>query len=92
MNTALQHGDTRMQAYAQIEKELPRLQQMVLYALRVYRAHGLTAQETEGVTGLQQSTVSARLTELHSAGLIYDKGDRRKTRSGRNAVIWRVTE
>ena len=87
---ALSAGDTRMQAHASMAAHVPRLCKLVLYAFRTYRTAGLTCQEAEGVTGLEHSTCSARISELHAAGLIYDTGRRRKTRSGRSAAVWRV--
>ena len=82
-------GDTRLQAHAQIQPHLTRLQGLVLDAFELYR-DGLCAFEVEAVTSLRQSTVSARVNELVAAGLLVDSGARRKTRSGRSAAVYRV--
>lgn len=49
---------------------------------------GLTDQEIERETGLGGSTVRPRRRELECAGLVRDSGKRRKTESGRQAVVW----
>jgi hypothetical protein len=51
---------------------------------------GCTCDELEAVTGGRHQTVSARVRELVLSGDIHDTGDRRPTRSGRNARIYRI--
>ena len=87
---ALLRGDCSHQAALSIAPHRSRLQAVVLDALRLYRAEGLVAQEIEAVTGLRQSTVSARIRELVLSGAVYDSGLRRRTKSGRSAAVWRV--
>lgn len=89
---ALQHGDTRLAARDAIAASVPRLQKLVLYAFRTYRTAGLTCQECCTVTRMEHSTISARICELKAAGLIYATGRRRKTRSGRSACVYRISE
>jgi Fic family protein len=50
---------------------------------------GLTCDEVEVLTGLKHQTASARIRELALLGVIQENG-KRPTRSGRNAVIWRL--
>jgi len=87
---ALTASDTRLAAHRRIAPHKSRLCQVVLDAFTVYRAEGLTTQQAEGVTGLEHSTASARVVELVAAGLLYDSGTRRKTRSGRSAIVYKV--
>jgi hypothetical protein len=51
---------------------------------------GYTCDELEAITGGRHQTVSARVRELVLSGDIHDTGDRRPTRSGRNARIYRI--
>lgn len=59
---------------------------------RVFRLiqHGLTTDQVEEITGLSHQTASPRVRELAQANRIKDSGERRKTRSGRNAIVWVV--
>jgi len=86
---ALLRGDTRMLAFEAIIPHITPLQHILLEALKLHRTEGLTAQQAEDVTGLRQSTVSARLIELVRSGRAYTDGTR-KTRSGRSAAIYKV--
>lgn len=49
---------------------------------------GLTCDECEALLGMRHQTASARVRELRGLELIVDSGEKRKTRSGRNAVVW----
>jgi hypothetical protein len=53
---------------------------------------GATCDEVECVTDLKHQTASARVYELHTRGKIVDSGERRATRSGRDAIVWVVPE
>ncbi len=50
-------------------------------------ARGATGDEVEIASGLPHQTVSARITEAKHLGLIAPNGERRPTRSGRNAAV-----
>lgn len=50
---------------------------------------GMTCDEVEETTGLKHQTASARIRELALLGVIQSNG-KRPTRSGRNAVVWRL--
>jgi hypothetical protein len=41
---------------------------------------------------MRHQTCSARIYELHRKQWIHDSGRRRRTRSGRDAIVWAVTE
>lgn len=40
-------------------------------------------------TGMKPQSVSARMNELSEKGYVVDSGARRKTDTGRNAIVWR---
>jgi predicted ArsR family transcriptional regulator len=59
--------------------------------LRVIFEHrGLTCDEVEQILGLKHQTVSARIRELYALERLVESGERRKTRSGRSAIVWRA--
>lgn len=52
---------------------------------------GLTCDELESQMGGRHQTISPRVNELRDNGWIVDSGERRRTRSGRRAIVWRPT-
>jgi len=50
-----------------------------------------TCDELECMTGLPHQTASARIRELFQRGMVQDSGEKRQTRSGRNAIVWERT-
>ena len=54
--------------------------------------NGLTCDQVEELTNMRHQTASARIRELFVMGKIVDSGERRVTRSGRNAVVWKLKE
>jgi len=81
--------DTSRDAAKSIAPHLERLEAEVLGWLRWHG--GATADEIEQHTGLAGNTVRPRLVALRARGLVCDSGERRKTRSGRAAVVWKAT-
>ena len=61
-------------------------------AAKVYRhiveSGGATCDEIERATGMRHQTASARVRELREKGHIKDSDKRRRTRSGRQAIVW----
>jgi hypothetical protein len=51
-------------------------------------AKGMTADEISVLLELPAQSVSARINGLHRDAYIVDSGMRRKTRYGRNAIVW----
>lgn len=49
---------------------------------------GKTCYEIETEMALSHQTASARIWELRLDGLLKDSGERRKTSSNRNAIVW----
>ena len=79
-------SDTSEAAALSIEPLAGSLRAIVLSTLRVGGA--MTCDEIEVELAMRHQTASARIRELALAGHIYDDGQRRKTRSGRFAVVW----
>lgn len=52
-------------------------------------AGGLTTYQLTQVLGREHQTISARVNDLMKKGWIVDSGQRRKTGSGRNAIVWK---
>jgi len=59
----------------------------------VYRNDGvgMTVDALEQVLNRSHQSVSARVNELRNKGWVTDSGVRRKTRSGRPAIVWTPT-
>ena len=56
------------------------------------RGLGLTCDEIEMYLDRTHQSISARINELRDSGWIIDSGKRRKTRSGRAAIVWTPTQ
>jgi len=82
------HSDTSAAAAASVRPDQNRLQRVVYEALVGSEAGGMTDEELQAHTGLGPSTQRPRRVELVAAGDVVDSGRRRKTRSGRQAVVW----
>jgi hypothetical protein len=78
---------TSFEAAQSMKPHAPTIRQRV-FELIASCSVGRTADELEVVTGWRLHTITARITELAQAGRIEDVGERRKTRSGRKAIVW----
>lgn len=67
------------------------LQVIVLTALSAAGAHGMTDDEHEQVNGLRADSAGKRRLELARKGLVTLTADRRQTRRGAGAAVWRIT-
>jgi len=85
-------SDTSFNAAASVEELTGRLRRQVYSAIDKYGDRGLTCDEVEVALGLRHQTASARINELSNRAFIIDSGRRRKTRSGRDAVVWVVKQ
>jgi hypothetical protein len=83
--------DTSRQAAAEIAPRLSALQKDILRYLRA-RAGGGTCDELEETLGLRHQTCGPRLRELALSGAIVETKMRRRTRSGRKAIVWVARE
>ena len=79
--------DTSIAAYLSVNHNS--LMNRVLTQLEV-SSDGYTCDELEQVLKGKHQSVSASLTHAKKQGLIADTGKRRKTRSGRLAIVWDI--
>ena len=79
-------SETSIAAAVSVEPSIASWQGKVLALLR--EGDGLTDEEMQARLGLNPSTQRPRRIELVEAGLVRDSGQRRRTRSGRWAVVW----
>ncbi len=84
---AQRHSATSVAAAKAIEPNAETLRACVLAYLRAVKS-GATDEEIQEVTGMEGNTERPRRTELVRLGLVKDSGQVRKTRSGRDAVVW----
>ncbi|WP_298962490.1 hypothetical protein [uncultured Methylobacterium sp.] len=83
-------SSTSKEAAGSMKPRAAALRQLVLDTIRSHR-DGLTCDEVEALTGLRHQTASARICELRDVNVIVATGDKRPTRSGRNAAVYRVS-
>lgn len=81
-------SDTAQAAAEAIVDHVPIVRVRVLAALRDAGEEGLADHELQALIGGVWSTARTRRKELERDGLVYDSGLRRKTPSGRAAVVW----
>lgn len=48
-----------------------------------------TCEQIETALGMKHQTVSARIRDLVRENYLIDSGEKRKTSSGRNAILWK---
>src|SRR3990167_10637220 len=84
------HSDTSLAASRSMRKKLGQLHVMVMEAVRF---HGpLTDEELCDVLNLQGNTLRPRRRELQLMAYVIDSGKRKPTRSGRKAVVWKLSD
>lgn len=82
--------DTSDEAYASVIDEASRLRAEVHRAIRDAGDQGATCDEVEVRLAMRHQTASARVRELALRDRVVDSGTRRRTRSGRTAIVWRA--
>ena len=82
---------TSQEAFARIQGNRHNLRGQVFYFIRDC-ALGATDDEVQVGLDMNPSTERPRRAELFTQGLIEDSGTRRKTQSGRLAIVWRLTD
>lgn len=91
-------ADTALEAAVAIAPSAASLRREVLAAIAQHGALGLTDEEGIRATGIVANTYRPRRVELDRGwrdipgGLVRDSGRRRKTDSGRTAVVWVATD
>lgn len=79
--------DTSIAAASSIE---PHVSLLAAKVFALIEAKPRTCWEIEQESGLSHQTASARIRELNLKGRVRDSGERRRTGSGRNAIVWMV--
>jgi hypothetical protein len=85
-------SETSRDAARSIEPSAPSLCGRIYATLKGPCVAGLTCAEVERLFDLRHQTASARIWDLRTRGFIRDSGLRRRTLSGRWAVVWIVEE
>lgn len=80
--------DTSQAAAKRIAGGAAAIRVRILAELQVRGTTGGTCDEIEQAMGLSHQTASARIRELNMKSRIFDSGLRRRTRSGREAIVW----
>jgi hypothetical protein len=88
------HPDTSKQAARLIAPKSGSDRERVLQTVLAtwYSEHGRTDEELQDILGMDPSTERPRRVELVEGGWLEDSGKRRPTRSGRQAIVWQVTD
>ena len=84
--------DTSREAARSVEPKASALRLRVLAEIQIRGTTGATCDELEQAMSLSHQSASARIRELGLKGKIRDSETRRKTRSGRAAIVWVATE
>lgn len=84
-------SDTSREAAERIQPQAANLRALVLRTV-AGTSSGATAEEIETLTGLAGNTVRPRLVELVQRGQLAKSDRKRATRSGRNAVVYELTD
>lgn len=79
---------TSYMAAEKMRPHAPRLRSLVLGFIASRGDLGATCDEAEQKIRLSHQSCSARFRELYQDGLIEDSGGKRRTRSGRKAIVW----
>ena len=82
------HSPTSRAAAETVEPRVATLRRAVLDALRAAGEAGLTDEEMQTRLGMGGNTQRPRRVELERGGLVRDSGRTRRTRGGREAVVW----
>jgi len=82
------HPDTAVEAAVAVAPSATRLRTEVLLHLR---QHGpKTDEQMQDALGMNPNTQRPRRVELVERGLVGDSGERRPTRAGRKAIVWKA--
>lgn len=82
-----QYQETSRAAWRSVLPYLPKVDADIFSAIAVDPA---TSEEVEHTLGMKHQTVSAEIRHMVTAELLKDSGLRRKTTSGRKAIVWEL--
>ena len=80
--------DTSQEAFDSILPHLGKIEAEVFRVISEAGSRGATSDEVEVALEGRHQTISSRIWALTRRGVVRDSGQRRKTRSGRNAAVW----
>jgi transcription initiation factor IIE alpha subunit len=80
---------TSQDAYRSLDDVRGKIRKRV-YSVMLNLHDGATSEELERLTELSGNTVRPRLKELERDGFVFKSEDRRPTRSGRDAIVWKL--
>ena len=83
-------ADTSISSKAEIAKKKNEYRRKIYYAIRW--GGGKTCDEIEVSLGLRHQTASCFIRFLTQDGLLTQSNERRVTRSGRSAIVWKAAE
>lgn len=84
------YRETSRQAWWAVLPYLPEVDRALVTHLG--QTGGATCEELEAATGYRHQTVSAQVTHLVRAGFLTETSERRRTQSGRRAIVWALAE
>ena len=84
--------ETSSEALDSLKNKIPSIEERVYNFIESRRRVGAICDEIEKCLSLKHQTASARITSLRKKGLIIDGGERRMTRSRRDAIVWVAVE
>lgn len=82
------HSPTSIAAAQEILPDAGTLRFAVYECIRGAGQRGCTDEEVQTILAMNPSTQRPRRVELVNKGLVWDSKAQRRTRSGRNAVVW----
>ena len=82
------YQSTSRAAYESVKPGLGPIDSRIVELVRY--AGGATSDEIEEKTGLRHQTVSAQIRHLNERGVLVKSLLKRKTRSGRAAIVWMI--
>lgn len=85
------NGTTSLEAAQSMAGVAKVLRDKVFNYIGAQGSNGATDDEIEVALNLQARTENPRRWELVRMGLVIETKQRRKTRSGRNAIVWQLT-
>lgn len=80
--------DTTLEAYEEAKPKAPTQRELIEGFISACGQTGATCDEIEQIFKFTHQGASARVRELNQTNKIIDSGDRRRTRSGRKAIVW----
>ena len=82
--------ETSIEAWESVKHFLGPVDAKIVHA--IIESDGMTSDEVEHRLDLKHQTVSAQIRHLTEKRVLCPSGAKRKTRSGRNAIVWTLAE